>query len=210
MSVVYNTTIRLKRGEAATWASLNPVLDPGEPGFEKDTYKLKIGDGVTAWNSLAYFAGGGGSFTVDGDSIVFDNDELALKGFAAATAGYTPYKKSDGELGWSVQYKIVQGYLYEGHFYEDSQHTTALADSANSIYIDIPTATGYFYMGSGYAKIIAAASNSASGLVKLYATTGQNTDGAVDQKTFSDLYSQLYAVDPATQAPVGDINTLPF
>jgi hypothetical protein len=26
----------------------------GEPGFEKDTQKLKIGDGETAWRNLPY------------------------------------------------------------------------------------------------------------------------------------------------------------
>ena len=30
----------------------------GEPGYEKDTGKLKIGDGVTPWNSLDYIAAG--------------------------------------------------------------------------------------------------------------------------------------------------------
>ena len=41
-------TIRLKRGTSSSWARVNPVLLEGEPGFEKDTNKLKIGDGSTA------------------------------------------------------------------------------------------------------------------------------------------------------------------
>lgn len=53
-------TIRLRRGLAATWASVNPVLGDGEPGFETDTKYLKIGDGTTAWNQLAYFVTAGG------------------------------------------------------------------------------------------------------------------------------------------------------
>lgn len=51
------TDIRLRKGSAAQWASQNPVLNAGEPGFESDTAKLKIGDGVTTWNSLSYFVG---------------------------------------------------------------------------------------------------------------------------------------------------------
>lgn len=43
-----------RRDAAADWASNNPVLGEGELGFETDTGALKIGDGVTAWNSLAY------------------------------------------------------------------------------------------------------------------------------------------------------------
>lgn len=50
--------IQFRKGTAAQWTSVNPVLDSGEPGFESDTNKLKFGDGTTAWNSLAYVSGG--------------------------------------------------------------------------------------------------------------------------------------------------------
>lgn len=49
------TTIQMRRGTAAEWTAANPVLAAGEPGFEKDTNKLKIGDGVTTWSLLPYF-----------------------------------------------------------------------------------------------------------------------------------------------------------
>ena len=48
-------TIQLKRGKASTWKSLDPVLAYGEPGFEGDTGRLKIGDGVSKWSELNYF-----------------------------------------------------------------------------------------------------------------------------------------------------------
>lgn len=57
--------IQLRRGTAAQWTSANPTLAAGEVGFETDTNKEKIGDGTTAWNSLAYF---GGSATPAGSS----------------------------------------------------------------------------------------------------------------------------------------------
>jgi microcystin-dependent protein len=47
-------SIQLRRDTSANWGSTNPVLRRGEPGFETDTNKLKIGDGATAWNVLAY------------------------------------------------------------------------------------------------------------------------------------------------------------
>jgi hypothetical protein len=47
-------TMQQKRGTASRWTSTNPVLLAGEIGFETDTKKIKIGDGTTAWNSLAY------------------------------------------------------------------------------------------------------------------------------------------------------------
>jgi histidine ammonia-lyase len=46
--------IQSRRDTAAAWTSANPVLAQGELGLETDTTYYKIGDGSTAWNSLAY------------------------------------------------------------------------------------------------------------------------------------------------------------
>ena len=46
--------IQLRRGGAQEWANANPTLAQGELGIELDTGRFKIGDGVTAWNSLRY------------------------------------------------------------------------------------------------------------------------------------------------------------
>ena len=48
------TKIQLRRDLAANWVGTNPVLAQGEPGVELDTRLMKIGDGVKAWNDLAY------------------------------------------------------------------------------------------------------------------------------------------------------------
>lgn len=50
-----NVCIQLRNDTAANWAAANPVLCQSEMGVENDTHKLKIGDGVTAWNDLGYF-----------------------------------------------------------------------------------------------------------------------------------------------------------
>ena len=49
-----NVQMQQRRDTAAGWTSANPTLLSGELGFETDTYKYKLGDGSTAWNSLAY------------------------------------------------------------------------------------------------------------------------------------------------------------
>jgi hypothetical protein len=49
------TRMQQRRGTAEQWALANPVLTPGEIGFETDTSKFKVGDGVNAWADLAYF-----------------------------------------------------------------------------------------------------------------------------------------------------------
>ena len=43
-----------RRDTAASWTSANPTLAAGEMGLETDTAKWKMGNGSTAWNSLAY------------------------------------------------------------------------------------------------------------------------------------------------------------
>jgi len=46
--------IQFRRDTAAAWTAANPVLAAGELGLETDTTYYKIGDGTTAWTSLAY------------------------------------------------------------------------------------------------------------------------------------------------------------
>jgi len=57
------TKIQLRRDTAANWQGTNPVLAQGEPGVELDTKKMKVGDGSTAWNSLAYVSTDAGQNT---------------------------------------------------------------------------------------------------------------------------------------------------
>ena len=49
--------ITLREDSSNVWEKLNPILKKAEFGYESNTGKLKIGDGVTAWNSLSYLIG---------------------------------------------------------------------------------------------------------------------------------------------------------
>lgn len=55
--------IQIRRGTSTQWNTTNPVLADGELGFETDTRKGKLGNGVTAWNSLPY------SFTGESSNV---------------------------------------------------------------------------------------------------------------------------------------------
>ena len=60
-------TLQLRRDTAANWTSTNPTLAAGQPGYETDTGRIKIGNGSTAWTSLAYRFETGGGGVSDGD-----------------------------------------------------------------------------------------------------------------------------------------------
>ena len=59
-----NNLIQLRKGDASSWTSENPVLASGEPGFDVTNNILKIGDGLASWSELVAigsgFAGAGG------------------------------------------------------------------------------------------------------------------------------------------------------
>ena len=71
--------IQIRRDTAANWTSANPILAQGELGAETDTSKIKIGDGSTAWSSLAYLIDAGGYITAT------STNTLSNKTLAATT-----------------------------------------------------------------------------------------------------------------------------
>ena len=94
-------TIQVKRGTAAALTSANQTLAAGEPCYETDTAKLKIGDGATAWTSLAYF---GVSTKLDDLTAPDDNTDLNA---STSAHGLCPKGDNDtthflnGQLGWA-------------------------------------------------------------------------------------------------------------
>lgn len=86
-------TILFRTDTAANWATNNPTLQAGEPGFEVDTNQLKIGNGSTAYNSLPYEA----ITSVDGNSTLIQVRRQA----AAAWTSANPVLAS-GEWGYET------------------------------------------------------------------------------------------------------------
>lgn len=72
------TKIQLRRDTAANWSTNNPTPSAGEPCFETDTGKLKIGDGITAYNSLPYQGG-------TSDTAVTTNTAQTISGLKTFT-----------------------------------------------------------------------------------------------------------------------------
>lgn len=82
---------QVRRGTSSEWSSANPVLADGELAYETNTNKLKIGDGLTSYNSLPYFGVSVGDFPVsltglsDGDLLVFEAVSSAWKNIKKTT-----------------------------------------------------------------------------------------------------------------------------
>lgn len=104
---VIKSYFRLRRGTSDAWSRVNPVLLYGEPGFEKDTNKLKIGDGTSAWNDLPYL-GWDATISADGESITYnvESNSVQLYGYDNAQVGQIPVKGEEN-LEWIDQNESI-------------------------------------------------------------------------------------------------------
>ena len=61
---VLKTIFQLRRGTAADWQRVNPILASGEPAYETDLGGFKIGNGVDRWNTLPYISSSSGTMVL--------------------------------------------------------------------------------------------------------------------------------------------------
>lgn len=84
-----------------------------------------------------------------------------------------------------------QGYYDDltNKFYTDRNLTIEVEGKENIIYLDIETTQLYFWTGELFKKIetnLPTASETILGVLKLYNSTGQNTDGTMTQKAITE------------------------
>ena len=107
-------SLQLRRDTAANWTANNPTPLAGQPCFESDTNKLKIGDGVTAYNALAYISGGsaglsaisGGTTQLTSGTAVFSNSNgvsFGVNGNTVTATVKTDYQTSGAYLTTAMQ-----------------------------------------------------------------------------------------------------------
>ena len=120
------TRMQQRRGTAAQWLSTNngngPVLNIGEIGYESDTNKFKIGDGVSHWIDLNYFAD-----AVELGGSIDDYIPLTQKGVANGVATLN----SSGVIP-SEQIPSLVGL--------DTEITTAVNNAVNALVDGAPAA----------------------------------------------------------------------
>ena len=128
----------------------------------------------------------------NGEVVLVDTARDGLR--AKVGNGYSTYAElnfTDADL----RNAVLHGYFYEGKFYRDLVHSVQMIPMINKIFIDDSTRKIYFYNGESYQNIqttFTTASSIEPGLVKLYATTGQNTDGTMTQKAITDELDLRY------------------
>jgi hypothetical protein len=124
------TKIQLRRDTAENWAATNPVLSQGEAGYDLTNNILKVGNGLTQWNSLQGITGsnGEGNQGAQGiQGIQGTQSEQGIQGIQGASGtadsrlpigeqeGYL-YNDGDGDLFWRgpifPNNSSIQGFLY--------------------------------------------------------------------------------------------------
>lgn len=92
---------------------------------------------------------------------------------------------------------FVYGYYKDGDFYEDSQHTNLITGVINRLYINNDDYKVYFYNGENFFIVngCSLATDVTPGVVILYNTTGQHTDGTMTQKAITDELNTKFTVD---------------
>lgn len=68
------TRIQLRRDSSTNWVQNNPIPAQGEPCYETDTGKLKIGNGTTHYDSLLYY----GSDYTAGNGILINGKTISI------------------------------------------------------------------------------------------------------------------------------------
>ena len=128
----------------------------------------------------------------NGEVVLVDTAKDGLRakvGNGVSTYAQLPFTDED------IRNAVLHGYLIDGNFYKTINKDGLIKPMINKIFIDISTRKIYFYDGSEYKNIqstFTTASSIEPGLVKLYATTGQNTDGTMTQKAITDELDLRY------------------
>lgn len=81
---------------------------------------------------------------------------------------------------------ILTGYYFNENFYTDSTYTIPLEKNEKCLYIDKNSNGGYTWTGEKYAALTVEATADLAGMMKLYQAHGENTDGAMSQKTVTE------------------------
>ena len=122
--------ITIRRDTSSNWTAANTILADGEFAKETNTGKIKLGNGVTAWNSLAYFTGDVKS--VNGQTGIVLINEVPNGGTTGQVLAKNSNTNNDTEWVDVVAKQIFFSLL--GNYKVDTSGTTPPAASGDIKY----------------------------------------------------------------------------
>jgi hypothetical protein len=140
--------LQLRRDTAINWTTTNPVLALGEPGVETDTLKVKVGNGITAWNSLAY------SISQDFDDLT--NTPTTIAGYGIVDAlSLTALSAVDAGGAGSFSYNNTTGaFTYTGPSASEIRTQLSAVDAGGDGSFSYDNSTGAFtYTGPSASEV---------------------------------------------------------
>ena len=117
-----------------------------------------------------------------GEPVLVDTEQYGLR-FKIGD-GVTPY----GALAYADDNNnvVLLGYYLNSKFYTDSTYTVELEKSESKLYIDKNAYAVYIWNGENYIPLSPEATETVAGMMKLYQTSGNNTDGTMSQKVITE------------------------
>lgn len=97
---------------------------------------------------------------------------------------------------------VIEGYLYEGSFYEDAQHTELITPESSKIYTDLSTNKIYRWGGSAYVDV-----TGASAWGEIVGTLSNQTDLQIElNRAYTKTASETSSIDDLDLIPVQKIS----
>lgn len=109
---------------------------------------------------------------------------------------YAEYVWKDGAFlktkETEVESVVFEGYFKDGKFYKDETYTEELKTTLDNIYVDKTNGGLYYYdtVAKSYKAVVSDATAANAGVVKMYDTVGENTDGTMSQKAIKETIEE--------------------
>ena len=116
--------IQFRRGKTASWRKTDTVLSAGQPGYDKDKHKIKIGDGEKLWAELPYASGLSAEEVFNSETKAKERFKLDKEDKTIITYGtespddntvgqlYLQYYDAEPEVDYIVETGISNGWTY--------------------------------------------------------------------------------------------------
>jgi hypothetical protein len=180
------TRIQVRRGTTAQWTTSNTTLDVGEFGFDTTLSKLKIGDGSTAWASLAFMPTEASLSSSLGDYV--PTSELGAANGVA-------------ELNGSLNVLTSTGIVFEGSTADAYETTLSVTDPTADRTITLPNSSGTVVVADGSGNVTITGNLTVSGTTT---TIDSSTINVVNSFVFEGATADAYETTLTITDPTAD------